>query len=103
MIIKKIISLISAISLILFQKTFAQTFFQPQHYVCYQANGPVTIDGKADEAAWHQAAWTADFRDIEGDAKPQPPLPRMATRYCSDRPVRSASHQRSIPALTCNR
>lgn len=74
MIIKKIISLISAISLILFQKTFAQTFFQPQHYVCYQAKGPVTIDGKADEAAWQQAAWTADFQDIEGDAKPQPPL-----------------------------
>ena len=72
MTIKKIISVISVISLILCQKIFAQT--TPQHYICYQANAPITIDGKADEAAWQQAAWTENFQDIEGDAKPRPPL-----------------------------
>ena len=32
----------------------------------------VELDGKLDDAAWQLAPWTADFVDIEGDAKPKP-------------------------------
>lgn len=43
-----------------------------QSYVVYQTKLPVLLDGKADEADWQQADWTADFEDIEGDKKPKP-------------------------------
>lgn len=49
----------------------------PLGYVCPRANGRVTIDGKLDEPAWQTAPWSADFVDIEGDAKPKP---RLRTR-----------------------
>ena len=49
----------------------------PRGYVCYRATGPITIDGKADEASWADAPWTEDFVDIAGPAKP---LPRFRTR-----------------------
>jgi len=32
------------------------------------------IDGKMQESIWDKAAWTDAFVDIEGDAKPAPPL-----------------------------
>ena len=44
----------------------------PRGYLCYRASGPVTIDGKLDEAAWKAAPWSDDFIDIEGAAKPKP-------------------------------
>ncbi len=44
----------------------------PQGYVCHRAPGPIRIDGQLDESAWQAAAWTADFRDIEGAAQPKP-------------------------------
>lgn len=47
---------------------------EPLHYTCYQAAGKVTVDGKPDEAAWQQAAWSTDFTDIEGDKQPKPAL-----------------------------
>jgi len=43
----------------------------PKGYVCYRAPSALTIDGKI-EAAWHAAAWTDAFVDIEGDKKPAP-------------------------------
>ena len=46
--------------------------FKPKEYVCYRTDKPIEIDGKGDEESWQQAAWTADFVDIEGDLKPQP-------------------------------
>jgi hypothetical protein len=49
----------------------------PRGYVCYRAKGPITIDGKADEASWADAPWTEDFVDIEGPGKP---FPRFRTR-----------------------
>ena len=49
----------------------------PLAYECHRAHGAVTIDGRMDELAWQGAAWTTDFVDIEGDAKP---LPRFRTR-----------------------
>ncbi|HEX4263516.1 MAG TPA: sugar-binding protein [Verrucomicrobiae bacterium] len=44
----------------------------PKGYVCRRAAAPLAIDGKLDEDAWKAAAWTDDFVDIQGDAKPKP-------------------------------
>jgi hypothetical protein len=49
----------------------------PKSYECYRAVTPPRIDGKLDDPAWRSAAWTTDFVDIEGAAKP---LPRFRTR-----------------------
>jgi hypothetical protein len=49
----------------------------PRGYVCYQATGPITIDGKIDEQAWQAVPWTESFLDIEGNLKP---VPRLETR-----------------------
>ena len=38
---------------------------------------PLTIEGHLDDGPWASAPWTADFVDIEGDAKPEP---RFRTR-----------------------
>jgi hypothetical protein len=51
--------------------------FQPKHHVSYRSDVPLLIDGKLDEAIWDKAAWTEDFVDIEGAAKPKP---RFRTR-----------------------
>jgi hypothetical protein len=44
----------------------------PRVYVCERAHGPLTIDGKLDDPAWGDAAWSDDFLDIQGDKKPKP-------------------------------
>ncbi|MFO0843971.1 MAG: carbohydrate-binding family 9-like protein [Gemmataceae bacterium] len=44
----------------------------PRAYLCYRARGPVTIDGKLDDAAWADAPWSEEFVDIQGDRKPKP-------------------------------
>ena len=49
----------------------------PRGYVCQRASGPITIDGKLDDAAWQAAPWSEEFVDIEGDRKPRP---RFRTR-----------------------
>lgn len=46
----------------------------PAEYVAQWASTPVVIDGRLDEPAWASAPWTADFVDIEGDARPRPSL-----------------------------
>lgn len=53
-------------------KGYEQLNTPAQNYVVYQTGSPVLIDGKADEADWNKAEWTADFVDIEGDKKPKP-------------------------------
>src|SRR5689334_14713646 len=50
------------------------TSAEPNSYVCHRATGTIRIDGKLDDAAWRGAPWTETFVDIEGDAKPRPPL-----------------------------
>jgi hypothetical protein len=35
---------------------------------------PPKIDGDTSDAVWQRAKWTNNFRDIEGDLKPNPPL-----------------------------
>ena len=46
--------------------------FTPKHYICYQANIPLKIDGKLDEPSWQKTEWTEDFVDIVGESKPKP-------------------------------
>ncbi|MDW8104841.1 MAG: carbohydrate-binding family 9-like protein [Armatimonadota bacterium] len=54
-----------------------ETVTHPRHYICYRARKPIVIDGKLDDDAWRDAAWTEDFVDIEGDVRPRP---RFRTR-----------------------
>ena len=49
----------------------------PLAYACHFTAKPPVIDGKLDDKVWKQAAWTSDFVDIEGSAKP---VPRYRTR-----------------------
>ncbi len=51
--------------------------FNPKHYLAYQSDVPLKIDGTLDEPIWQKAEWTDDFVDIEGDLKP---IPRFRTR-----------------------
>jgi hypothetical protein len=46
----------------------------PRHYVCMRAAIPPVVDGRLGDPAWAAAVWSEDFVDIEGDAKPRPPL-----------------------------
>ncbi|WP_178024561.1 carbohydrate-binding family 9-like protein [uncultured Paenibacillus sp.] len=47
--------------------------FAPKTYVCKRAvAGPPVLDGRIDKPFWAAAAWTEDFVDIEGDARPKP-------------------------------
>ncbi len=49
----------------------------PRTYVAGRVPSPPVIDGRLDDEAWQQAPWTAEFIDIEGEAKPRP---RFRTR-----------------------
>ena len=52
--------------------------FDPRTYVVQRApEGALQIDGRLDESAWQEAAWTRDFVDIQGPAQP---TPRFRTR-----------------------
>ena len=44
----------------------------PRGYVCRPAGKPPRIDGRLDDPAWKNAAWTERFVDIEGSRKPKP-------------------------------
>src|SRR3954454_5155970 len=56
---------------------FAASQPSPQHYTCYRADRPIRIDGRLDDAAWRNAAWSGWFVDIQGAKKPRP---RFRTR-----------------------
>ncbi|MCL6475376.1 MAG: carbohydrate-binding family 9-like protein [Firmicutes bacterium] len=49
----------------------------PRHYICYRVRKPLAIDGRLDDPAWADTAWTEEFVDIEGDVRPRP---RFRTR-----------------------
>ena len=49
----------------------------PKRYECRHTAGTIRIDGRLDESDWKRAAWSDDFVDIEGAAKP---MPRFRTR-----------------------
>jgi hypothetical protein len=44
----------------------------PRHYKCVRVDRPVQLSGRLDDPLWDAAPWTADFVDIEGEAKPRP-------------------------------
>ncbi|HLJ58096.1 MAG TPA: carbohydrate-binding family 9-like protein, partial [Chthonomonadaceae bacterium] len=47
------------------------------HHLCYRASAPFPESGSLEERFWADAAWSEEFVDIEGDAKP---APRFRTR-----------------------
>ncbi len=51
--------------------------FAPARYVVWRAAGPLSIDGKLDEASWRIVPWTDPFVDIVGPGRP---APRFDTR-----------------------
>jgi hypothetical protein len=58
---------------------YERLFVQPEHYVAAYTKTPPVIDGSIDEKVWENAAWTGEFRDIEGKLSSRP-LPYYATR-----------------------
>jgi hypothetical protein len=48
-----------------------------REYLAPRAAGPISVDGRLDEAAWRRAPWTEAFTDIEGPIRP---APRLRTR-----------------------
>jgi len=49
----------------------------PLRYTIGRANSPIRIDGRLDDDAWSNAAWTSDFVDIQGGDHTSP---RFRTR-----------------------
>jgi hypothetical protein len=56
----------------------------PKNYLCQRATSPIVIDGQLEDPAWVAAAWTDDFVDIQGDAKPKPRLRTRAKMLWDD-------------------
>ncbi len=44
----------------------------PRHYICYQTNEPLQIDGILSEEDWSRAPWSEEFLDIMGSHFPTP-------------------------------
>lgn len=44
----------------------------PRGYAAVRTDKPIAIDGKLEDPAWTVAAWTEDFGDIQGEARPKP-------------------------------
>jgi hypothetical protein len=55
-------------------KGFENLFTPPKSYTVNYVKTPPVIDGDINDAVWQQAPWTDNFRDIEGDLKPEPKL-----------------------------
>ncbi len=55
-------------------KGLENLFTTPKGYVINYVKTPPIIDGDINDAVWQQAQWTTDFKDIEGDLKPNPSL-----------------------------
>ncbi|MDB5016154.1 MAG: hypothetical protein JWQ84_986 [Mucilaginibacter sp.] len=64
---------VNAIAQSPFEK-FPNLFTVPNGYVVNYVKSPPVIDGELTDAVWQQGKWSDDFRDIEGDLKPNPPL-----------------------------
>jgi hypothetical protein len=59
------------------QKPFSNyehLFTTPENYTAQFTAIPPLMDGNINDQAWQSAAWSKNFRDIEGDKKPLPPL-----------------------------
>ncbi|HVI46729.1 MAG TPA: carbohydrate-binding family 9-like protein [Chitinophaga sp.] len=69
-----LLTILSPLSAQTFSESFLPFKGTPRHYICYRAADSIVIDGKPDEASWNMVAWSEDFKDIEGDARPAPSL-----------------------------
>jgi hypothetical protein len=56
----------------------------PKKYECRKTPRPIHVDGRINDAAWRQAAWTDNFVDIEGALKPPPRLQTRAKMLWDD-------------------
>ncbi|WP_205679165.1 carbohydrate-binding family 9-like protein [Aquisphaera insulae] len=63
----------------------AQAPAVPRGYVAHRASHPLAIDGKLDDPAWRDAAWTEPFEDIEGSVRPKPRFTTRAKMLWDDR------------------
>jgi len=59
--------------------------YAPRGYVAPRALEAPQIDGRPDDAAWQEAAWTEDFVDIEGPLRPAPRFRTRAKMLWDDR------------------
>jgi hypothetical protein len=78
--------------------------WRPPVYPCRFTLDPPVIDGRLEDAAWQGAAWTRDFVDIEGDARPTPPLrtrarPSWKSPRNSTLPVRSTKTRSPLRSM----
>jgi hypothetical protein len=55
-------------------KEFEHLFSVPKNYTVTYVKVPPVIDGDINDLVWQKAQWTDNFRDIEGDLKPEPTL-----------------------------
>ncbi len=55
-------------------KGLENLFTIPRDYIVYHTNTAPVIDGNINDSAWKQVQWTEEFRDIEGEDKPEPYL-----------------------------
>lgn len=46
--------------------------YSPNRYQCRKTTEKLILDGRLDKPFWENAAWSENFVDIEGDAKPKP-------------------------------
>ncbi len=46
----------------------------PRSYTCFRVPSAPTVDGALGDEAWRHVPWSEPFVDIEGDARPAPPL-----------------------------
>jgi hypothetical protein len=44
---------------------------EPPEYMCRRTEGPITVDGRLDEASWRKARWMGPFVDMEKGTKVQ--------------------------------
>src|SRR5262249_386179 len=56
----------------------------PRGYVCVFASSPVTVDGRLDEPAWRDAAWTEDFVDMAAPTGSSAPRTRVKMAWDAD-------------------
>jgi len=83
------LGLLHALFVTSLRASFGADWAKMQHckaktYVCFRAQGPIQIDGNLEESSWQTIPWTDYFVDIEGDAKPQPPLRTRAKMLWDD-------------------
>jgi hypothetical protein len=63
----------------------------PKHYVAYKLapNEHIIVDGKIDDIAWQQVAFTTDFIDIRGTSFAKPRFLTKAKMRCKTQRARS--------------